>query len=449
LWGPLSGGSVCTRKANVEKLMAIVRMLAARFVLIASWIGSCHSQQDSGQHHKDWHGVAYYDDIQHSQCTLGGNCSDGGIPENRGFCARGRHIGLGNACWDVCNLNHDPESFTTSDTLDRETMSFAGMVETVRAGLNPMVRCPGLESGGDSCPPGEMCPEEMLTEFKILKGRGMCVIDAGQHHSRACWDMCDSRRNPQDYTMGTASGTAATVWAVRGSSVCPGTPWWAWALTVLGAMMMVTCGIGAFNVIKRLRKIRSRAAKEHNMDENYDDTAEFKKNMEEGSSDSDSKYEMQQDLPPQKEWHGSSEAPLSIPPQHEGQWLTQFHGAIPQDGFSHRTYPPSTGPGVPSSIPGLDAPNLLGHLPEIQAAFPPSSFSLPGRAGVPGAAPATVVQTLPPQVMTSFQTQLPPVYTVPPRQAGMASSSSQALNMGAAYSQQLLGQAPAQQRPAA
>merc|ERR1711963_644039 len=93
------------------------------------------------------------------------------------------------ACWDVCNENHRPQEFMV-DTNVAVTMSYAGMVETVRAGLNPMVRCPGNFHGGDPCPPGDLCTPRFRLRSDLPEGRGICIIDASEAEGRSCADMC-------------------------------------------------------------------------------------------------------------------------------------------------------------------------------------------------------------------------------------------------------------------
>jgi len=206
---------------------------------------------------------AYHADSSPAGCTPGKSCTNGGMPAERGMCVMDAS-GAGAACWDVCNPAHSPGQYRVS-TNPVVTMTYKGMVETVRSGLNPIVNCPGMK-GGDPCPPGFQCPAEILSQSRVPKGQGLCVIDPNAPMSRACWDMCDFTKSVRRYTVGTAEGTATFVNGVR-SSVCPHMTWWFIALSVLGvvAVLLIIFGLGIFirkTIAKRASKGRSRGAVE-------------------------------------------------------------------------------------------------------------------------------------------------------------------------------------------
>lgn len=392
----------------------------------------------------------YVDDAEPAACVLGQNCTDGGIPAYRGLCVVSRNPGAGKACWDVCNPNHAPESYQVNDNT-AVTMSYAGMVETVRAGLNPMVRCPNNLHGGDPCPPGEPCTYEMRRFYNIPKGRGMCVIDANKPNSRACMDMCDTRKDPSAFTFGTPAGTASTVETTR-ANVCPRMPWAVIILTFVGIVGFSSCCIG---VLLWVRKTVSRRSKSRNLplSSAYDQEAD-------GNPDLDSAEVMRDPLAddvrmgsedpssPQNEYarpgrlHGEPDAarePDLLPPEPPrvassrpqesvyAQAPTQadsmppmFLGSAPSSraqvpsgfgghhGSNSRAQSGSFTPGP--RIPGLSEPNLLPNIGALQAAGP-QQFVLGATHGM-NANPllSSTMSSQPGAAMPSFHTKVPSSY---------------------------------------
>jgi len=395
------------------------------------------------------------DDVEAANCVLGKNCSDGGMDPLRGLCVLSTSPG-GKACWDVCNPKHSPQQYKVNNNA-AVTMSYAGMVESVRAGLNPMVSCPNLE-GGDPCPPGDFCPAAMLAEFKILKGRGMCVIDPNQHTSRSCWDMCNFHRSVSEFTMGTPEGTGATVSATRASGICPGTPWWFYPVVGLSILAIIGCCAGLFVAVKHVGARRLRSRKESLVESRYNeeqrDYKEYGEPMHEDLAGGMSQpresaapppaaheYMMQQPQeqiyaqPPQTPASPQAQEPLAG--LYDGGASRQVQTGPPPQGMQQQFSPmgmstPNTVPGgvgllSPQGldnthltggsmrIPGLDEPNLLNSMPSLQVGGSEHYHQQQYRLGT--TQPATQVlqnsfqgQPVGTVGMPSFHTQVPMNY---------------------------------------
>jgi len=183
-----------------------------------------------------------FDDASDADCTLGRNCTGGGmVPAARGLCVTaGTALRTINECWDVCQPKHKPTDYVIGeDTAVNSGMS--GLVAQVRAGMNSFVQCPKSLKQGDSCPPGNMCSQEMLSTYKIANDQGMCVIDERQPNSRACWDMCDSEREPVEYITGAPKGSEKRIWELRASGDCPSDSWWPWIFGIVLSLCVLGC----------------------------------------------------------------------------------------------------------------------------------------------------------------------------------------------------------------
>jgi len=134
----------------------------------------------------------------------------------------------------------------------------AGLVVQVRAGMNSFVQCPRALKQGDSCPPGNMCSAEMHATYKIPEDQGMCVVDESQPHSRACWDMCDSEREPVEYTTGAPKGSEKRIWELRQSGDCPSNSAWPWILAIVLTLCLLGCCGYIVMVALRLGRKRKR-----------------------------------------------------------------------------------------------------------------------------------------------------------------------------------------------
>lgn len=202
--------------------------------------------------------LTFFADVDPAGCTIGRSCTNGGIPQNRGVCVVSRTGSF--ACWDVCNPNHASDSFRANNNV-MVTMTLKGMVETVRAGNNPTVSCPGFR-GGDICPPGNDCPAGIAASYKVPEGRGMCVIDPDGYMSRACWDMCDTTILTSAFALGTPEGTKTKILNVRGSTACPRLQWWGILLTVLGVLGLIFLCVGLGIMLRRRAGSKSRESGE-------------------------------------------------------------------------------------------------------------------------------------------------------------------------------------------
>lgn len=440
----------------------------------------------------------YYQDVEPANCVLGYNCTDGGMPVYRGICVQAKNPGAGRACWDVCNPNHAPAAYNSSEVYNPVLLaSTTGMIQAVRANLNPIVTCPNL-LGGDPCKPGEMCGADFLTAFAVPEGRGICVLDDTQARDRGCWDMCDHRKNAVDYTMGTASGTESKIMDVRGSSACPGLQWWQILLIVLVVLLVLAClaGVGYVVMFGKGRgkshpallkqKHGGLEAEPRDYQEEYPEM-QGGQMMEAGGMDGGSfgddhqaqHYRGQQgggfseDMmapppSPPRQGHSQSrevflEEAYGPPPQEppRGYYAEQGPVSPPEQQYQHHPqqqqqyYAPDPQPlqepvessfypsGAPSAsmmgttsglrIPGLDEPNLLGHvgqmmhqqvptLPQSPALLSSSSNPLGSFNFAPGQQ-ASLQQP----VMPSFHTQLPPMYgqQTPPASVQLQQPGSQ------------------------
>lgn len=345
------------------------------------------------------------------------------MPSYRGICVASPNPGAGRACWDVCNFNHLPIHYSMGDTAPAP-MQFGvkGMIESVRAGLNPLVKCPG-NFGGDPCPPGSACPKEMSDMYSVSAGRGMCVLDESQPQDRACWDMCDSSKSPVSFTMGTPPGTESKVRGVRGSSRCPGTQWWKILLLILGIFLIIGCIVGAIVVVRNQKKKSKSSSRRQDEDDRQQDYST--KFLEDGapmdrqvydqppinqdqppyddygapSPQQDRGFAMPPSPPPDGGYHTDRAALMeeygppptnfvdtpapqreqppqepSQPPQQQSLQAYQqqnFEGSrqpsVAMGGGSMGTMSmPSASVSGTARIPGLDEPNLLGNLQMMQ-----------------------------------------------------------------------------------
>lgn len=363
---------------------------------------------------------AFYQDVEPASCTLGYNCTAGGIPIYRGICVQAKNPGAGRACWDVCNPNHLAPSYNVSEVFNPVLVaSTTGMIQAVRANLNPIVQCPNM-LGGDPCKPGDFCSKEWHDSFNIPEGRGMCVLDESQPNDRACWDMCDSGRRQEDYTMGTASGTGSKVGEVRGNGACPGIHWWQVLLYVLLVLLILACLVAVAYVVKFGLNQRKRTASIDQKQRHFEaEPRDFKEDFPDmdgpmmeagldGGPYGDDPYHRDMQPPPSPprqhenrevlldESYGESygpppnqepprgyygeqpvaAAPPEVPlmdqqhPQQQQHYMPEQSVQEPTQ-FEAPFYPgPTAGPS-PSAIggaapgiriPGLDEPNLLGNL---------------------------------------------------------------------------------------
>mmetsp|Transcript_14151 Transcript_14151/g.30724 ORF Transcript_14151/g.30724 Transcript_14151/m.30724 type:complete len:494 (-) Transcript_14151:354-1835(-) len=299
----------------------------------------------------------FWFDADPASCVLGKACSDGGIPLERGLCVLTESNNR--ACWDVCNTHHPSGSYRINMN-NMVTMTFKGMVETVRSGLNPSVHCSGM-TNGDPCPPGDNCPNSMLARHKVPEGRGICVIDPQAHMSRSCWDMCDTRISMTKLTMGTAAGTEERVRAVRNSDTCPHLSFWKVMLIAVGVIGASASCCGLVMVLRKSAARRGKRSSRANPKElDFDEGAEDEENeyTQPGNGFQDGIMDRSgipgHDLPPQP----PSAAELMMQQQQQQQQQQQM--GFYQDGsgyYQGGSYSP-TGAGMP--IPGLKEPeNLL------------------------------------------------------------------------------------------
>lgn len=83
-------------------------------------------------------------DVQDHGCNIGSSCTAGGIPPSRGACVTLLSGAQPNECWDICNMEHLPEDYSTGDAQFEAKLAQA--VKSVRAGAYPHMRCPALST---------------------------------------------------------------------------------------------------------------------------------------------------------------------------------------------------------------------------------------------------------------------------------------------------------------
>lgn len=249
--------------------LALVALLAVRGA--AAGDGGRRLQEPNGTNVSQPSTPDVYPDVTDVECELGGNCTGavpGSVPPSRGLCVQGPAGGTGNSCWDVCNPAHQPNKYIidSSDEGKIRNKGYEALVEQVRAGLNPFVQCPGELHQGDSCPPGDPCGDLMAQEFGVPEGQGLCVMDASQPQSRACWDMCDGSRRPDEFEEGTPEGAARKVEEARAGATCSHMwPWWAWVVLFL----VLLCCSGVLCVASgmiRTKRVKGDAAAARGLD---------------------------------------------------------------------------------------------------------------------------------------------------------------------------------------
>lgn len=333
-------------------------------------------------------------DVNSFNCEPGQGCNPNGMPRIRGLCV----LPQGNiqtSCWDVCNPSHAPEDYTMTQGNSAPkilNIAMAGLVEQVRLGLNPAVRCPGsLEAFlGDPCPLGEFCPGGMRKAFHI-KGdtRGICVASPGSLGNRACWDVCSTKQHP-DFLTGTPAGTSARVASAQ-SSNCHGLPWWAWVMIVMLIVAVLSCIFAAVFNFLRNRRRGGRATEAY---------------LKDDAADYDRGYE--DNYPPQEDYPQDNFPPLPEPPA-----VSPKKRALGYDEDQHFDRKPQQFAGGGTHIPGLEQPRGLA----VNSFQPLGAFSQAG-----GSPPRITSQTMPAmysygpsaQVPTgTFGTQPPSTYVTP------------------------------------
>lgn len=189
-----------------------------------------------------------------STATLGKNCDD----SLEKICV----LGGANVpeCWDSCDQSHEIDSWRVVAGTDDRNAELRLLITEIQAGRNLAVTCASTgkkteASASDWCPLGTRCggtkqrglfgsSGNTAAVRRIKEDQGMCVLDARGPHSRNCWDMCDTKKRPQDYpTIGTTVDVAGLVSEVR-SNECPRFHWWPIILIIL--LLCLCCCAAAF-----------------------------------------------------------------------------------------------------------------------------------------------------------------------------------------------------------
>mmetsp|Transcript_43825 Transcript_43825/g.113131 ORF Transcript_43825/g.113131 Transcript_43825/m.113131 type:complete len:493 (-) Transcript_43825:128-1606(-) len=377
-----------------------------------------------------------FDDVPEN-CELEQNCTgNGAMPRRRGICVeQGGQTG-GHVCRDVCNPDFTPQQYIVGSNI-ADNMAFAGIVSAVRAGTNPFVQCPAGLAQGDICPPGKECPHHMRRKFSVPNGRGMCVIDSSQPNSRACWDMCDEKKLPSAYSMGTSVGVEKQVESVRAGGWCPSRPWWPWVLAVLGILMLLACCAALFIAQRNRNRKRgpgvssSRNYDDRPMEMDYgqdyggmgepmvDDGPQGPGTMMPGSQRDEDRqreddmraqqeYQMQQQQYQLQQPEDMLHDALPPEPPREAQFQVQSQREDPSHAFlqpeqmQYGAMPQAMPSGSSMKIPGLEEPNLFSSIQPLV---------VPG-TGVPAASSSILMPSL-------SQTQGVPQY----RTGSMAAAS--------------------------
>eukprot|EP00930_Biecheleria_cincta_P056807 TRINITY_DN42859_c0_g1_i1.p1 TRINITY_DN42859_c0_g1~~TRINITY_DN42859_c0_g1_i1.p1 ORF type:complete len:466 (+),score=48.82 TRINITY_DN42859_c0_g1_i1:50-1399(+) len=396
-----------------------------------------------------------------SACPLTAPPGYTGSMVNRGLCVLS---GGKNACWDVCNPEHQPADYQVSSTGGADPGNSLynhisqGLVGSVRQGLNNNVSCPAVLQQGfatEICVPGSECTAKMRHRFNIPRGRGLCVVDSSARGARICMDMCNLKNDPSKFAQGSPAGTHIKVVEFRASGACQDKPWIAWLLAILGiALLLCCCAAGYYTMRRRPRK-GSEAAAMKDLDQDM---------LEESPPPGVDNYPLddyQQDLPPQGEYgadpyaghfddgqneYGANPPSMDRDSYHYQRQEQQRSMSRGVESF-HPAEPVASPGGSMRAIPGLDEPHL--QIPQMQqghALGSPQSGSVPRLSSAGAVAPqlGLTYTTAPAAPQGTFQTQLPN-FAMAPAQPMVAAPMYAGTSPAVSYQFQPGAMAPQQQ----
>lgn len=236
-------------------------------------------------------GVVAVADVSDPNCNIGSACSPtiaGSIlpPALRGLC-----VGTtsGNMCWDACNEEHAPETYSTDANF---RLGIALMVKQFRTGQRGGASCQGAKLRS-TCAPGERCTPPQSTW-----GRGMCTNMPP--NGNQCVDMCDTKIPLTAFknTIGKQAGTVSIVEQVRGGrdplghTTCPGPSVWLWLWIPILLCILVGACFGVFRMFQGFKGLKKGQPSDRNrqqykepteepfVEEGYDDYNQGAKAME-------------------------------------------------------------------------------------------------------------------------------------------------------------------------
>lgn len=383
-----------------------------------------------------------------SECALAPPPGYTGSMVNRGLCVLS---GGKNACWDVCNPEHEPADYQVSSTGGTDPGNSLynhiseGLVGAVRDGLNNNVSCPpALQKGfaTDICTPGTECTNKMRHRFNIQRGRGLCVVDSSARGARICMDMCNLKMDPSRFAQGSPAGTHIKVVEFRASGACQDKPWLIWLLAILGIALLLCCCAAGYYTIRGRRGLRkgSDAAAMKELDEDMLPDSQGMENF--GGDD----YQQE---PPQDQYgadpyaghfddgqneYGANPPSMDQEPYQLQQQQAQRSMSRGVESFSQQqaglpAASPSPG-GSMRAIPGLTEPHL--QIPQMQVGAPGASpqSGVPRLSSTGGVSPALGVTytTAPAVPQGAFQTQLPQFTPAPAQPVAMYGGASPAVS---------------------